>query len=34
MGLDQTEGTDALAGGVARFFMAGRSEHLILFGRR
>jgi hypothetical protein len=34
IGLDPTVGTDALASGVARFFMAGKSEHLIVFGRR
>ncbi len=34
IGLDPTVGTDKYAGGVARFFMAGKSEHLIVFGRR
>lgn len=34
IGLDPTVGTDALAGGVARFFMSGKSEHVIVFGRR
>jgi hypothetical protein len=34
IGVDPTVGTDKYAGGVARFFMAGKSEHLIVFGRR
>ena len=34
IGLDPTLGTDALAGALARFFMAGRSDHYIAFGRR
>jgi hypothetical protein len=34
IGLDPTLGTDKYAGGIARFFMAGKSEHLIVFGRR
>lgn len=34
IGLDPTTGTDKYAGGVARFFMSGKSEHLIVFGRR
>ena len=34
IGLDPTAGTDSYAGGVARFFMAGKSEHVIVFGRR
>lgn len=34
IGLDPTAGTDSVAGGVARFFMAGKSEHVIVFGRR
>lgn len=34
IGLDPTVGTDKYASGVARFFMAGKSEHLIVFGRR
>lgn len=34
MGLDPTVGTDSLASGVARLFMSGRSDHLIVFGRR
>jgi hypothetical protein len=34
IGLDPTTGTDKYAGGVARFFMLGKSEHLIVFGRR
>ncbi|MEZ5291888.1 MAG: hypothetical protein R2745_12450 [Vicinamibacterales bacterium] len=34
IGLDPTLGTDSLAGGVARFFMAGKSSHLVVFGRR
>lgn len=34
IGLDPTVGSDTLAGGVARFFMSGTSEHLIIFGRR
>jgi hypothetical protein len=34
IGLDPTTGTDTYAGGVARFFMSGKSEHLIVFGRR
>ncbi len=33
IGLDPA-GTDAYSGAVARFFMAGKSEHLIIFGRR
>lgn len=34
IGLDPTVGTDAVAGGLARFFMAGRSDYYIAFGRR
>jgi len=34
IGLDPTVGTDALAGGLARFYMGGRSQHFITFGRR
>lgn len=34
IGLDPTVGTDTYAGGVARFFMSGKSEHVIVFGRR
>lgn len=34
IGLDPTVGTDQYAGAVARFFMGGKSEHLIIFGRR
>ena len=34
IGLDPTVGTDSIASGVARFFMSGKSEHLIVFGRR
>lgn len=34
IGLDPTVGSDTLAGGVARFFMSGTSQHLIVFGRR
>lgn len=34
VGLDTGEGTDTLAGGTARFFMGGRSDHLIVFDRR
>jgi len=34
IGLDPTLGTDALASGLSRFFMAGRSDHYIVFGRR
>ncbi|MEW6322829.1 MAG: hypothetical protein AB1635_17295 [Acidobacteriota bacterium] len=34
MGLTPGEGTDKVAGATARFFMSGRSEHLIRFGRR
>ena len=32
-GLDGVSGTDKSAGGIARFFMGGRSEHLIKFTR-
>ena len=34
IGLDPTLGTDALAGGLSRFYMGGRSQHYITFGRR
>ena len=34
IGLELGEGTDKLAGGVARFFVGGRSTHLIRFGTR
>ncbi len=34
IGLDPTAGTDTYAGGVARFFMGGKSEHLVIFRRR
>ncbi len=34
IGLDEGQGTDAYAGATARFFMAGRSDYTIRFGRR
>lgn len=34
IGLDPTLGTDALAGALSRFYMGGRSDHYIAFGRR
>ena len=34
IGLDEGQGTDAYAGATARFFMAGRSDNTIRFGRR
>ena len=34
IGLDEGQGTDAYAGGTSRFFMAGRSDYTIRFGRR
>lgn len=34
IGLDEGQGTDAQAGATARFFMAGRSDYTIRFGRR
>ncbi len=34
IGYTDGQGTDAVAGPSARFFMAGRSEHTIVFGRR
>ncbi len=34
IGLEPSAGTDSLAGGAARFFMGGKSDHLIVFGRR
>lgn len=34
IGLDPTAGTDSYAGAIARFYMSGTSEHLIVFGRR
>jgi len=34
IGLDEGQGTDAYAAAIARFFMAGRSDYTIRFGRR
>ncbi len=34
IGLDEGQGTDAYAGATARFFMGGRSDYTIRFGRR
>ncbi len=34
IGLDVGNGTDAYAGATARFFMSGRSDYTIRFGRR
>jgi hypothetical protein len=34
LGLDVGQGTDAYAGATARFFMGGRSDYTIIFGRR
>jgi hypothetical protein len=34
IGLGEGQGTDTYAGAVARFFMGGRSDFTITFGRR